>query len=276
MKKNLDPDVVRGFGEEWSHFDQSAVSVEELRELFQAYFHVFPWNSLSADAQGFDLGCGSGRWANLVAPRVGRLHCIDPSEAALTIAKQNLRSRPNCVFHVASVDDIPLDDKSMDFGYSLGVLHHVPDTYAAIEACGRKLKKRAPFLLYLYFSFDNKPRWYAMLWKASDLIRRIVSRSPFRIRLAFAYFFALFVYWPLSRLARIVEQLGGNVETFPLSIYRTRSLYTMKTDALDRFGTRLERRFSQGEVRAMLTAAGFDEVKFSEEPPYWCAVGFKT
>lgn len=28
---------------------------------------------------GFDLGCGSGRWAFFVAPKVAKLHCIDRS-----------------------------------------------------------------------------------------------------------------------------------------------------------------------------------------------------
>ena len=30
---------------------------------------------------GFDMDCGSGRWAKLMAPRVGHLDCIDPSTA---------------------------------------------------------------------------------------------------------------------------------------------------------------------------------------------------
>ena len=68
---NLDPAVVEGFGQEWSRFDQSAVQAGELRALFEAYFAVFPWASLPANAVGFDLGCGSGRWAQFVAPRVG-------------------------------------------------------------------------------------------------------------------------------------------------------------------------------------------------------------
>ena len=36
-----------------------------------------------------DLGCGTGRWAKLVAPKVGKLHCIDPS-SALDVARSNL------------------------------------------------------------------------------------------------------------------------------------------------------------------------------------------
>ena len=139
--------------------------------LLTDYFLIFPWNFLPDNAVGFDLGCGSGRWAKLVAPRVGKLHCIDPS-SALKVAKRNLSENYNCEFHSASVDIIPLKDASMDFGYSLGVLHHVPDTQADISSCVAKLKSGTPFLIYLYSAFDNYPFWCAVGYrkKLTDVI----------------------------------------------------------------------------------------------------------
>ena len=73
--------------------------------------------------------CGSGRWARFVSPRVGRLHCIDPS-SALAVARSTPADQPNVQFHQASVASSGLPPNSQDFGYSLGVLHHVPDTAA--------------------------------------------------------------------------------------------------------------------------------------------------
>ena len=85
--RNIDKEVVSGFGDEWARFDQSELSEGERMIRFEGYFSVFPWHSLPDSAEGFDLGCGSGRWAALVAPRVGLLHCIDPS-SALDIARK--------------------------------------------------------------------------------------------------------------------------------------------------------------------------------------------
>lgn len=65
---NMEPAVVRAFGEEWSRFDQVELSHDDFRRLFTSYFEVFPWERLPRNAQGFDLGCGSGRWARGVAP----------------------------------------------------------------------------------------------------------------------------------------------------------------------------------------------------------------
>lgn len=210
-----------------------------------------------------------------MAPRVGTLHCIDASEAALVVARKNLAHLPTCDFHLASVDSIPLPDASMDFGYSLGVLHHVPDTAAGIRSCVAKLKPGAPLLLYLYYAFDNRPLWFRVLWQASDIGRRLICRLPQRLKVPLTSVIATVVYYPLARLALAFKKLGAKAEAFPLAYYRSRSFYTMRTDALDRFGTRLEQRFTAEKIRAMMQSAGLEGITFSSGPPYWCAVGFK-
>ena len=272
--KNIDSRTVAGFGDEWTRFDQSELSENEHRELFDNYFSLFPWEVLNKDAHGFDLGCGSGRWAKLVAPRVGHLYCIDPS-SALDVARKNLSHLSNCDFYNAAVDAIPLQDSSMDFCYSLGVLHHVPDTEAGIKACVNKLKVGAPFLIYLYYAFDNRPWWFITIWRLTDGLRKVISRLPFRLRFIASQLIALLIYFPLAKTSRLLEDIGINVNNFPLSGYRNCSFYTMRTDALDRLGTRLEKRFSKIQVLSMMEKAGLERIKFSKNMPFWCAVGFR-
>ena len=272
--KNLDQNTVDGFGDEWSRFDQLDLPSGELQLLFDEYFSIFPWESIVKGSVGFDLGCGTGRWAKLVAPKVGKLICIDPS-SALDIAKKSLSTFDNCEFINATVDEIPIQDNSMDFGYSLGVLHHVPDTAIGIKQCVNKLKNGAPFLLYLYYRFDNRPRWFRLLWSVSDLLRKVVSKMPYGLRYVFSQIIATLVYFPLAKGALIFEKLGVNVDNFPLSAYKNLSFYTMRTDALDRFGTRLEQRFTRKEIKTMMKNAGLKNIEFSSSKPFWCAVGYK-
>lgn len=275
--QNRDSKTVAGFGDEWTRFDQSGLSREEHADLFDMYFGIFPWDELPVGARGFDMGCGSGRWAELVAPRVGELHCVDPS-AALDVAKRNLSSHNNCFFHCAGVGEWLAGESSMDFGYSLGVLHHVPDTEQGIKDCVALLKPGAPFLLYLYYAFDNRTLPYRMLWRFSDVVRKVVSACPFWLRYLLSQLLAVFVYIPFARLSWLLENLGVPrkfVEKVPLSFYRRLSFYTMRTDALDRFGTRLEKRFTRDEIEAMMRRAGLVGIRFSEKMPHWCAVGFR-
>lgn len=51
---------------------------------------------------------------------------------------------------------------------------------------------------------------------------------------------ALTVYWPLSLVARLIEALGMAADGLPLYYYSRRSFDAMRTDALDRFGTRVK------------------------------------
>ena len=132
-EQNVDRTTVDGFGRQWALFDQSGAPVSDLRSQFEQYFRDFPWTEISQDSVGFDLGCGTGRWAQFVAPMVRTLHCIDASKSALEVARTTLDGEASCAFHLASVDDLPLPAGSMDFGYSLGVLHHVPDPLAASD-----------------------------------------------------------------------------------------------------------------------------------------------
>ena len=274
VKKNLDVDTVNSFGDEWSRFDQTALSEEEANRIFDEYFAVFPWDKLPKDATGFDMGCGSGRWAKLMAPRVGHLHCIDPS-SALEVSKIALSATKNVSFHSASVDEYSLPPDSQDFGYSLGVLHHVPDTAGAIKACVGMLKPGAPFQVYLYYAFDNRSAVFKLAWRCSDLLRRSICKLSAKPKHLLTDILAAVVYYPLARFAWLAERVGLGVSGIPLSYYRNHSFYTMRTDSRDRFGTPLEQRFTRKQVGTMLEAAGLRDVRFSDRAPYWCAVGIK-
>jgi SAM-dependent methyltransferase len=274
--RNIDVDTVRGFGDEWSRFDQRQLSDDERREIFSMYFGIFPFPEGSHAWEGFDLGCGTGRWAALVAPRVATLHLIDASSEALEVARRNLAGASNCDFRCESVDEMSLPDSSQDFGYSLGVLHHVPDTAAALASCVRKLKPGAPFLVYLYYAFDNRPKWFAHLWRASDWMRLAIARLPHGLRYLVSQILAVTIYWPLARTAAGGARAGFDVSNWPLAFYARRSFSVMRNDALDRFGTRLEQRFTRADIAAMMTDAGLERVRFSERAPFWCAVGYRT
>jgi len=272
-KNNLDSRTIEGFGVEWARFDQSKLPGGEFDDLFENYFGIFDFGRLGPGAVGFDAGCGSGRWARGVAPRVGVLHCVDASPRALDVARTALSHFSNCRFHLAPIDNMPFADASMDFGYSLGVLHHLPDPQEGLKSCTAKLKRGAPFLLYLYYAFDNKPAWYRLLWRASNACRLVIARLPARLRTLVADVTAFLCYWPLARTARLLERFGYDVSSFPLAFYRRLSFYTMRTDALDRFGTRVEHRFTRRQIGQIMKTAGLVDVHFSDRAPYWCAIG---
>ena len=271
-----DRKTVEGFGQEWRKFDHSSADVAELRRIFTSYFTLFPWNDLRPDAIGLDVGCGTGRWAMLAAPRVGALIALDPSAEALDVAKERTAGIDNCYLVQGAAGTLPFRDGSFDFMYSLGVLHHTPQPIKAIADCVRKLKVEQPFLVYLYYALDSRPQWYKAIWRASNVVRIGVSRLPFRVRLMASSVVAGVVYLPMARAARLAERRDVDVDVWPLAFYRHRSFYVMRNDALDRLGTRLEHRFTRGEVRALMEAGGLNRIEVDPTPPYWCAIGYRA
>ena len=81
------------------------------------------------------------------------------------------------------------------------------------------------------------------------------------------------VYFPFAKTANLLEKLGLDVNNIPLSAYRHLTFYSMRTDALDRFGTRLEQRFTKNQIQKIMEVAGLRHIVFSNDVPYWCAVG---
>ena len=94
---NKDQRVIEEFGEEWKKFEHGDLNKASLLKSFDQYFSIFPWSSLSLVSEGFDMGCGSGRWAQFVAPKVTLLNCVEPSDA-INVAKNNLKLFSNVRF----------------------------------------------------------------------------------------------------------------------------------------------------------------------------------
>ena len=265
---NLDAETVEGFGKEWGKFTQAALSATEREQLFAKYFSLIDWSK--KPKRVLDMGCGSGRWDTLLAPLVGELVAADASFEALGVAKRNVLA-PNVSFLESSPETLPFADGYFDLIFSLGVLHHLPDTQAAISSLACKIAPGGQLLIYLYYAFDNRPAWFRGLWKISDLLRLCVSRLPFFPRYLISQIIALFVYWPLARAAKYLPV----PESWPLDFYAHRSFYVMRTDALDRFGTKLEKRFTKQQIIAMLEAARLEDIRFTETAPYWVCVASK-
>ena len=88
------------------------------------------------------MGCGTGRWASFVSEKVKLLICIDASNKAARVAKKNISDNKKCHIIQGRIDCLPFEDNSLDFAYSLGVLHHLPDTADAFKKMCKKIKER--------------------------------------------------------------------------------------------------------------------------------------
>lgn len=270
---NLDPEIVGSFGSEWKKFRW--FSDEAIETAAAEYFDVIPKDALRGVRHALDAGCGSGRWSRYLSNHVGFVESIDPSEAVWSAAGLN-RDRSNVRVTRASIDGIPFADGSFDLAICLGVIHHLPDPALALGRVVQKVREGGMVLVYVYYSLDHRGPLYRALFGVADVIRRGVSSLPGWLKHVVCDAIAFSVYLPLVGLARLASSMTGEhgaSERLPLAYYRNKSLREIRTDALDRFGTSVERRFTRDEFVAMMKAAGLEDITVSTRAPFWHGVG---
>ena len=81
--------VINNFGKEWKSFKQDK-NIHDLNLIFDNYFNIFPFHKIDKNSVGVDIGCGTGRWAEYILPKVKKLYLVEPSVDALNIAKKRL------------------------------------------------------------------------------------------------------------------------------------------------------------------------------------------
>ena len=271
---NIDHSVVEAFGEEWEKFYR--FSDEDIEQIGKSYFSFLDNTIINKDTYVLDVGCGTGRWTKYLSGKVKFIEAIDPSKA-IFYADKLLKNIDNVRLSIASTDNIPFPDETFDFVMSVGVLHHIPDTQKAMTDCVKKVKKGGFFYVYLYYAFDNRGWAFKTLFKLSDIIRKAVSSLPANPKKFICDIIAFTVYVPIVMIGSFFKFIGFKklALRMPLSIYQDKSVFVMRNDALDRFGTSLEQRFTKVEIINMMQKAGLKNIQIPAEPIYWMAVGQK-
>jgi SAM-dependent methyltransferase len=271
--ENLDQGVIDSFGYEWAAFDYSeAETSAALDAQFRAYCTPLDLNQFDPKKSiAGDFGAGSGRWAERLTPFFSQIYALEPSDGASKVLKNKFSGEAKIVVlqETVGANSIPLE--SLDLAMSLGVLHHIPDTGLAIKEVARRIKPGGVFLCYLYYNLENKPGFYKLIFKAVNIVRKIISMLPQKSKQIIASVIAAVVYLPVARFSKLLSRFQINTSNIPLHHYADMPYVMLANDALDRFGTTLEQRFSKADITEMLRGADFDisTLKFSELEPFW-------
>jgi SAM-dependent methyltransferase len=159
------------FGFQWQRFDRTQLDGPG-RNLSEEDFikktHTQPEDF--KDKLVLDVGCGMGRFAEVVTRWGARVVGIDLS-VAVEVAARNLLDR-EFVGVQADVFSLPFAPESFDCIYSMGVLHHTPDCEKAFKVLPQYLKPGGLIAVWLYPAYNNYYRF-------SDQYRKITHRmSP--------------------------------------------------------------------------------------------------
>lgn len=254
-------DIQYTFGVQWQKFSGF---LPEHEAEFRNYFDEVDLEALRGK-RICDFGCGSGRWASFLQEIAGEMVMLDFSDA-IFIARRNFEHADNMLFFMADVTNLPFADDAFDFGYCLGVLHHLP-TPALREV--RRLGRLTPSLLvYLYYALDNRPIHFRVLFRLANAVRGLTSSIRSRPARAVLTEIMLWTfYMPLIGIGHVADLVGGGRHVPLYEGYAGNSLGRIRQDVYDRFFTGIEQRVSRTEIMALKDT--FSEVVISTSIPYW-------
>ena len=277
---NIDSKVISDFGDEWAEFGYSTnQSYSELALQFQRYSELVNFKDFApASSIAADFGAGTGRWAQFILENFKNTWLVEPSAGAFEVLKNKFLNNQKVILENTTISKCSIPRESLDFAMSLGVLHHISDTAQAFKDINLKLKQNGLFLGYLYYKVEDKPLLYRLIFASANILRKRVSVLPFKLKKKISWVIAVLVYVPLARVSKLLNLMRINTTNIPLHQYADLSLYMMKNDALDRFGTKLEKRYNQVEITKLLLDSGFSptSIKFSTSEPFWTFVAKKS
>jgi SAM-dependent methyltransferase len=198
-----------------------------------------------------DAGVGAGRFADVVSRWGANLVGVDLS-FAVEAAAANFADRNNVFILQADIGSLPFREESFDFIYSIGVLHHTPNTREYFLKLPRLLKPGGEIAIWVY---PNEGEY--------------VTRNawiPFTSRIPPKWFHRWcqwFVPWVHSTRLRKLAQLIRHY--FPFSDQGL----GMENDILDTFdgySPSYHGIHSAAEVRLWFEEAGLEEI---HEPGSW-------
>lgn len=123
------------FGMQWNHFAKTQLDSHSGHSISADRFWMATgWNS--AEMKGkwvLDVGCGSGRFAEVALSSGAQVVALDYS-SAVDACYANLQHHPNLHVIQGDIYSLPFAPDTFSFVYSLGVLQHTPDVPKAFAA----------------------------------------------------------------------------------------------------------------------------------------------
>jgi ubiquinone/menaquinone biosynthesis C-methylase UbiE/DNA-binding transcriptional ArsR family regulator len=166
-------------------FASSAGQWDRLRdELFGDRFHLAALAAFAEDAWTIgDLGCGTGRASEAIAPFVARVIAVDASAAMLQAAKKRLQPFDNVDLRRGDLEALPIDEAQLDAATLMLVLHHVTEPARALAEVARVLKPGGRLILVDMLPHDREHYRQQMghVWMgfSTEQIRHLLTESGF-------------------------------------------------------------------------------------------------
>ena len=251
------------FGFQWNYFKFEQIDTNTNQKLSENRFYVETgWSGDWMDGKWIlDMGCGAGRFLDIVSRSSGEVVGVDISNA-VDAAAVTMRGRGNVHLIQASIYELPFKPEVFDACYSIGVIQHTPDPSRAIASLPRFLKKGGKIALTIY---ERKP-WTKL--NAKYLIRPMTKKMNKRV-LLFLIKAVMPIFYPITALLFYIPFIGRLfMFVVPIANYAHLSGLSFKQryrcvilDTFDMLSPQFDYPQTRQEVEASLSASGIEKIK---------------
>lgn len=262
----------KSFGYQWTSFSEMVCS---FKDNFKNY--IWPVDpSFFKGKLGLDVGCGFGRHIYNAALFGARMVGLDISEA-IDAARNNTKGFDDIYLLQSDIYNLPLKERSFDFVYSIGVLHHLPDPEKGFRELLPLVKPGGSIFIWVY---SNKRKTTIFLL---EIFRKLTHRLPFGFIKLISFIAALIDYYLFILPAKILENIpflgkvADKVIFERLKIYRVYPFQVVYADWFDRLSPPLRFYYDKADIETWFKKAGLKDIRVTPTGFYgWRGYGVKV
>ena len=214
-----------------------------------------------------EVGSGSGRiLKNLSKMSPDKIYAIEPSEAIEIAIKNNLDNKEKIIFMNIPGQSITLENE-IDYTFSLGVIHHIPEAEVVCKKIYKSLKKNGKFIIWLYGKEGNF--LYLLIF---DNLRKITKLLPDKI----LNLFSVFLNLNLSIYIFLCKYFNLPLKGYINNVISKCSFEKRTYIIFDQLNPSYSKYYTKNEVNELLKSSGFKKIEIYNRYNYsWTAIAEK-
>jgi SAM-dependent methyltransferase len=190
---------------------------------------------------------------------------VEPS-VAFEVLRRNIQATKKVTCLKIPGDQLPAFG-DLDYVFSIGVLHHIPEPYPVVEAVFKALRPGGHFLVWLYGKEGN-----GLYLAVVGSLRSLTKRLPHFI---LAFLIEL-MYWPLVSYIKFCHWLPLPLQGYMLSVFEKMSPEKRRLIIYDQLNPSYAKYYTQFEARKLLLDGKFVDVRIHHRHGYsWTVIGTK-
>lgn len=257
--------TIKDFGKQWLRYSDNEGyygSLELLADILSPFLKIDELKNCMVA----EIGSGTGRIVNmLLESGVQHVVAVEPSDAFAVLAR-NIRNSEKVTCLKIPGDQLPAYG-DLDYIFSIGVLHHIPDPKPVIGAAFKALQHGGHFFVWLYGKEGNES--YLALIKP---LRALTRKLPHQALATLVWL----IYHPLNLYIRLCHRFPLPLREYLLSILEKMSPEKRRLIMYDQLNPAYAKYYTKSEAENLLLNGGFKNIRIHHRHGYsWTVIGTK-